>query len=315
MCCLSAVGMAPLAADDPPKEPVGAIEGEAVTVEGPMKMDVAGSQLRTVLLSGSKIQVKSGTARIELVEGGQIAICGPAHLSVLKSGGALTVALESGTIHARIERAPALTVYTPQIQASPVAIGDAARDTLVGLNAAGAMCIRAASGAVRVEQQLSGQSVIVPQGGEVQLLNGQIDSLRPGGPHCACELQTAKAPPPEMSQIATAAEARQKNPPPQPAPEKPAVKEEPVYEVFMPPLAYDATAKVQPEPDPRLIVLVRRVRVRPTLIFRGRVEGDAVAAAVAPPPAAAHAAKAPAASSSVVDRVRNFFRQLWSKDS
>jgi len=43
-------------------------------------------------------------------------------------------------------------------------------------------------------------------------------------------------------------------------------------------LVYDANAKVQPEFDPRMIVLVRRVRVRPTLIFQGRVEGVAVAA-------------------------------------
>ena len=42
----------------------------------------------------------------------------------------------------------------------------------------------------------------------------------------------------------------------------------------MPPLRYDASAKVQDEPDPKLIVLVRRVRVRPTLIFQSRVEGD-----------------------------------------
>jgi len=41
----------------------------------------------------------------------------------------------------------------------------------------------------------------------------------------------------------------------------------------MPPLIYDANAKVQPEIDPKMIVLVRRVRVRPTLIFQGRVEG------------------------------------------
>jgi len=46
----------------------------------------------------------------------------------------------------------------------------------------------------------------------------------------------------------------------------------------MPPLIYDANAKVQPEVDPKMIVLVRRVRVRPTLIFRGRVEGVAAAA-------------------------------------
>jgi len=59
----------------------------------------------------------------------------------------------------------------------------------------------------------------------------------------------------------------------------------------MPPLVYDANAKVQPEIDPRMIILVRRVRVRPTLIFQGRVEGVAVAAVTPPPTAATNSAK------------------------
>ncbi len=88
----------------------------------------------------------------------------------------------------------------------------------------------------------------------------------------------------------------------------------------MPPLIYDANAKVQPEIDPRLIVLVRRVRVRPTLIFQGRVEEVAVAAVTPPPaPAPAAAANAPKpvapSSDSFVGRVRNFVRKLWPTGS
>jgi hypothetical protein len=51
---------------------------------------------------------------------------------------------------------------------------------------------------------------------------------------------------------------------------------------------HDAKAKEQLEVDPAMIVLVRRVRVRNTLIFQGRVEGEMVAsAAAAPSPAPA----------------------------
>jgi hypothetical protein len=98
----------------------------------------------------------------------------------------------------------------------------------------------------------------------------------------------------------------------------PAAKQDPVYQVFMPPLAYDARAAVQPENyDPKLIMLVRRVRVRPTLIFQGRVEGDAVAHSIAatqaagPKPAAPGPA-APPKNDSVVNRVRAFLRNLFS---
>ena len=331
-----------LAEDQHIGDAIGVIEGDAIAVTGPMSVEVVRGQVKTVLRSGADVHVKSGSARIALIEGGQITICGPAHLSVLKSGGAVTLALDTGTIHVYVEREPTLTIYTAQIKAQPLSIGDSSQDTIVGLDAAGAMCIRAARGAVRIEQQLTGQSMIIPQAGDVQLTNGQIDSLRGGSGHCACELQLAKlAPPPpaastpmeEVSRLATAEEVRRDlrdSKPNLPAtrddkPAPPSVKEAPIYQVFVPPLIYDAKAAVQPDIDPRMIVLVRRVRVRPTLIFQGRVEGQVVAAALAAPvaplpgsaPAAQPAAKkaVPAADDSFVNRVRTFVRRLWSRNS
>jgi hypothetical protein len=324
LCCAAAVGIAAARPDDPPAEVVGTIEGESIVVEGPMKVDFVRGQARTVLRSGSQVRVKAGTARIDLAEGGQIAICGPAHLSLLKSRGSLTVALDSGIIHVHIEREPALTVYTPQIQAKPVAIGDAPRDSLVGLDATGAMCLRASSGAIRIEQQLTGQAIIVPQGGEVTLSDGQINSLRTGGGRCICEPPPVKPAPPEVSTVASAEAVRANAPAAAtkpPTPEKPAVIEEPVYQVFMPPLAFDATAKTQPEFDPQLIVLVRRARVRAGLVYRGRVAGESVAAAVTHPPSVAAAPvpaapkKAPPANGGVMGRVRNFLRRIWTHNS
>jgi len=313
--CAGLLAAAAARPDEPLSDSVGVIDGEAITVNGPLSVEVVHGQAKTVLRSGSDVRVKSGAARIDLVEGGQISICGPAHLSVLKSGGSLTIALDTGTIHAHIERELALTIYTPQIQAQAVAIGEAPRDVLVGFDTAGAMCIRANRGAVRVEQQLTGQSVLIPQAGDVLLVNGQLDSLRTSAGHCSCDLQAAKATPPpqpEVSQLATAEEALKKAP----------VLEEPVYQVFMPPLIYDANTKVQPEVDPKMIVLVRRVRVRPTVIFQGRVEGVAIAAvAPGPPPASKSAAGANAPKPeapitvSFVDRVRNFVRKLWPSGS
>jgi len=329
--CLAIVCAALFAAaaarpDEPPPDSVGVIEGESISVTGPTSVEVVRGQPKTLLRSGSDVRVRSGAARIDLVEGGQISICGPAHLSLLKSGGSLTIALDTGTIHVRIERELPLNIYTPLIQAQAVAIGDAPRDALVGFDSSGAMCIRANLGAIRVEQQLTGQSVLIPQAGDVFLFNGQLERLRTSAGHCVCDLQAEKeAPPPEpeVGQLATADEARQKAPATvantQPTTvEPPLANDGPIYQVFMPPLIYDANAKVQPEVDPRMIVLVRRVRVRPTLIFQGRVEGVAVAA-VAPPgsrtpaPATAASPPKPAAppSDSFVNRVRTFVRKLW----
>jgi hypothetical protein len=319
----------------PPGDSVGSIEGAAIAVTGPMTVETVNGQILTVLRSGSDVRVKSGSARIRLTEGGQIAICGPAHLSVLKSGKALTIALDTGTIHAHIEHEPLLTMYTPQIQAQPVSIGDGAQDTVVGFDATGAMCIRTNRGALRLEQQLTGQTVLVPQGGDVFLANGQIDSLRTGASErCSCELQAADVappPPPEVSQLATAEEVRHKvedvkpNIPTVEALKPTAPKEEPIYQVFVPPLIFDAKAKVQPEVDPKMIVLVRRIRVRPTLIFQGKVEGDLVAVNVpaaalptskTPPTPTATTGNPPVApprNDSLTEKVRRFVRKLWPK--
>jgi hypothetical protein len=190
------------------------------------------------------------------------------------------------------------------------------------------MCIRANRGAVRLEQQLTGQSVMVPQAGDVFLTNGEIDSLHTNAGRCACELpvvQPTPPPQPQISQLATAEEVRKNasNAVPNAPPVSdtiPATNDEPIYQVLMPPLIYDAKAKVQPDIDPKMIVLVRRARVRPALIFRGRVESEVVTAAAVPPaptPAPAVGSEnspqpASPATDSFFDRVRTFVRKLWS---
>ena len=309
-------------ADEPAvTDKVGSIDGEAISVEGPMSVDVVGGKVRTVLRSGSDVRVKAGQARIDLVEGGHITICGPAHFSVLKSGGSLTLALESGTIRAFMQNEPALTVYTPQIQAKPISIGNGSMELSVGLDATGSMCIRATKGAVRIEQQLTGQNMLVPQNGDVTITNGQLETLQTSSGRCLCEEQqvlSSSTRSVEVSQLASSEDLRKKAeerkttaPPPSSAP-PPAEKTEPVYQVFMPPLHYDASSKTQEEFDPNLIILVRRVRVRPTLIFQGKVEGDPVVARnTAPPVAVKPVVQTPKSDDSTWSRMKNYIRNLF----
>jgi hypothetical protein len=326
--CVPAAYLWTARADNPQLgDAVGAIEGDAISVQGPMSVDSANGLVRTILRSGSDVQVKSGSAHIDLVEGGNITICGPSHFSVLKSGGSLTIALDRGTIHGHVEGQLSVTIYTAQIQAHPIAIGNAAEDFLVGLDNSGTMCIRPSKGAVRIEQQLTGQNLLIPQNGDVSLTNGQLETLKTSAGQCNCELQlSAKIPEisTQVSGLASSEELKQRAAqakPADPAPQTvPPVKEEPVYQVFMPPLHYDSNAKVQQDYDPSLIVLVRRARVRPTLIFQGKVEGEPVVAAQSAPPAPpaamqkTEAAKRPE-DDTTWNRVRTFFHKLWSPSS
>jgi hypothetical protein len=87
------------------------------------------------------------------------------------------VALDSGTIHARVEGNLTLNVFTAQILAKTVAIGDGPQDVLVGFDTPGLLCARAGRGALRLEEQFGGQSVMVPQGGDVVVANGTASRL------------------------------------------------------------------------------------------------------------------------------------------
>lgn len=335
LACAAILTAVTARSDEPVTDSVGIIDGAAVAVNGPMRIEVVRGFPRTVLRSGSDVIVKSGTARLDLTEGGVISICGPAHFSVLKVGNQLTLALDTGTIHLSIEHGPAVTVYTPLLQIQPIAIGDGPQDALVGFDTTGAMCVRAYHGAVRLEQQLTSQNIVVPQSSDILLVNGQLDGLRSGGERCACDPElTRYSPPPHLEIVPPAAPTEDANAKPlgsgeivSPLPlDKPAPKEGPIYEILVPPLIYNANAEVQPEVDTSQIVVLRRVRVRPTLIFQGRVEGD-LAAADPPPAPTASPRPAPAnppkpgaqrntpANDSVVDRVVHFVRKLWSRGS
>jgi hypothetical protein len=322
-------------AQEPQGEIIGTIEGQNIAVKGPMSVQVVGNEVKTLLRSGVDIRVKAGRARINLTEGGTIAVCGPAHISMLKAGNVLTVALDSGTIHAHIDGNLTLNIFTAQILAKTVAIGDGPQDALVGFDTASHMCVRSGRGALRLEEQFGGQTVMVPQGGDALLINGQLQGMRNGSGLCACEsfepdTAAASGLAPEISTLASSEEVKKSVAPRKPAPRavaNPAAPElakpaapEPTYQVFMPPLRYDAGKQVQDEPDPQLIVLVRRVRVRPTLIFQSRVEGDPlpvqkpVTITKAKTEAPVTKVTAPA-SASVVDRVKSFFRNLWTPSS
>ncbi len=331
--CVAVLSLRAAVPDEPIKEPVGVIEGDAISVQGPMSVSVVEGQVKTVLRSGGDVRVKSGRATIDLVEGGKIAICGPAHLSVLKSAGALTVALDSGTIHTFVDQEPSLTIYTALLQAKPLSIGGAAQDTLVGLDGQGGLTVRSIAGAVRIEQQLTGQSIVVPQNGDVLLGNGQLNDMKPGSGHATCELGEVKMQQPaaQVSVPATAEEVKQNHladskPNLPVASTKQSSDEGPIYQVLLAPMRYDANLKVQQPADPNLIVMVRRVRVRPTLIFEGRVEGEALVAenrpaqllAAVPNPAGSQPtaqAKPVAPNPSVGDRVRTFFKKIWDPKS
>jgi len=263
---------------------VGRLYGDDVTVQGAVSFETENGRSTALLASGSDITVRAGRARIELTAGGEIAICGPAHLTLLESGGAITLALDYGQVRPQVDAQVALTVYTPMIVATPVAIGAGARDLTLGLDQQGAMCALTARGAVRIEQQFGGESVLLPQGGEINLTGGQLGTLRSVAGSCDCELLVTRNTAPRQIEVSVPVRPAAPRTPPT-APPPPPRTEEPIYRVYMPPLIFDAASpEPPPDPDPAGILMVREAQPLPELYFQGQVEPSAEAAADYSPP-------------------------------
>jgi hypothetical protein len=297
---------------------VGRIEGDDLAVKTTTSSGVEINAGPTVVANGSDVTVRSGHALLLLDAGGEVSICGPAHFTLLKSAGATTLALDYGRVHPSLDSSETFTIYTAQVVATPVAISGARRDTTLGLDETGEMCILTARGAMRVEPQFAGQSLIVPQGGVVTLADGQIESLRGNASSCSCDFPRASV---ERPRPLPAREVGPLSHPLPPEPKKPgasippAPAQEPIYTVLMPPLSFDASSPAPPaDPSPETILLVREVRVRPSVVFRGHVNPAPVQAmsnapAALPPPQRVEDHRVES-QPGLLTRVRNFFRNL-----
>jgi hypothetical protein len=297
---------------------VGRIEGDDIAVKTMTKAGIEMDAGPTVVASGSDVTVRSGHALLLLDSGGEISICGPAHFTLVNSTGAITLALDYGRVHPSLNSSETFTIYTPSVVATPVAISGSRRDTTLGLAQSGEMCILTARGAMRVEPQFAGQSLIVPQGGVVNLAGGQIESLHSDASTCSCDFPRASMQHPrpaisrEIGTLSRPVRSDGKNPG---SATPPSVPQEPIYTVIMPPLSFDANSPVPPpDPSPETILLVREVRMRPVVVFRGHVnpaltQSALIAPAALPPPIPADH-RGPASEPSLMARLRNFFQKL-----
>jgi hypothetical protein len=298
------------------RELVGRVEGHDFVVENSIGEPVPAGELAEHLSSGNKLVVRSGQARIILEGGGDILICGAAQLELLKAQGAITIALDHGTLRVHVKKSDPISVFTPLVLATTVAIGGGERDVTVGLEPTGEMCIRAKSGAVRVGQQLSGESLIVPQFGGLSLSGGQINAVSASAPGCTCEADAIKLTPPRASANQPSARIESYSSLPVPAfatgnqiadplPQTqasenvvaPSLTQSPAMTV-MTPLVFNASNPDEPA-DTALesIALARSVRVREDTIIHGTVEPKGI-------PGSAPAAKKSSG-------IGGFFRRLF----
>jgi hypothetical protein len=180
-----------------------------------------------------------------------------------------------------------LRIFTPTIIATPLDVHGATRDITAGLDLDDSLCVTAGSGALLLENQFSGEKLVVPQGGEFSLAQGKLVPVAGAAGACQCVTLESKVviPPPEptigltapahvepppataatasrnqplptdtapkssveYSVLAYANQVHPNAPSPKPALPAPPATEMPDYKVVMPPLTFSASS---PEPPP-----------------------------------------------------------------
>lgn len=259
------------------QEVIGRLAGDDVSVTGAVGYDTENGRTTALLASGSDLTLRSGQAKIDLPDGGDIVLCGPAHLSVVKSGPAITIALEYGQVHLQVGGTAKITVYTALLVVTPEAIGDRGRDLTVGLDQNGQLCVTALFGAVRIEEQFTAEKLVVPQGGDVEIDGGELKSLRGGSHKCSCEILVSQ------NTVSKQIEANMPTQPPRsPIPERrPDSTSTTTTRIDMPPLTFEArSAPPAPALSSEAILLISESAASPQPSFRGTVRP----AMPAPPP-------------------------------
>lgn len=289
--------------------PLGQIIGDQVSVIGPSHAVANGAAQTIEFSSGDAIVVFTGKARVEFAGGGEVDICGPAKFTALSSGQALTMALDFGRVHVRFGPLRPITVYTALVVATPVSLGDRPRDAAVGLTNTGTMCVLAARGAVRLQNQLSGETVVVPEPSEVLVPGASFTSLPAAAGQCRCDFdqsvsQSTPTPPaasvspppsttPSEQTVPQPAKPSVAQNPPTPASQSPAPNPasqsppEPIFKATVPPIGYDATSTTETaEPlSVATLLLAQQIVVQPAWIFQGAVVASGRKQNTSPPPA------------------------------
>jgi len=306
-----------LRAQTAPAGAVARIEGADVSVEGGgTAANIPTADGLSYVFNGSVVTVHTGRAKLTFAVGGEVDICGPAKITVLDSAGSITLALSIGRIHMQLPAGAPVRVYTPTIIATPIDIGGAARDITLGLDLNDSLCVLATSGALRLEQQFTGEGLIVPQAGDFLIAPGKLVPTAGVSGNCECAAMQARSAPPNIPLMGVSSASQLQmadaNATPPPAADSKAIppaadpnvqlrvlaKEDevhplpqaeknvpppppptamPIYKIVMPPLGFSASSPSPPE-DPSLdaVLLVRTVHVEPEYEFSGHVDPPAL---------------------------------------
>lgn len=191
--------------------PVGRISGGDFRVRGQVEFAPDGN---TLLLSGTEVEVRGGTARLAL-PGGEARFCGPLKVVVLKSATAapasqptapardaaadtpLLFALfsnDTGAIELEYMAASAYTIQTPFFSVATLPLPEPApRKAAVRVSTTGEIAVAALTGSLRVREQLGTSDLLIPPGKAMVIPSAGVNKATPAEAEaCGCKAPSRK---------------------------------------------------------------------------------------------------------------------------
>ncbi|HXR98791.1 MAG TPA: hypothetical protein VN709_13200 [Terriglobales bacterium] len=179
------------------------LSGSSVTMIGaspggsgpvPTELDAAG---RVRVMDGATVNLDGRSARLNLVRGGTIDLCGPARLGLAAGGqSALLLSLSSGSLYLRYPSPVADSLLTPDFRLTTVVPPDqlATVSAAVSLAPNGALCVLNRGSALSLERLANGAQqyvingdtiVFQPEGGSTTVSSCPCAAPAPAGPAAA----------------------------------------------------------------------------------------------------------------------------------
>lgn len=166
---------------------IGVLTGGEFAIHGSVQF---GRDGKPMLVSGSEIEVRSGTVTLALEGGGTVRFCGAMKATVLKGQG-LLLALDTGAVEME-SGGEADAIETPFYRVT------GAGHSALSITPEGRVCVRATAGTVRVSEQFGSGQLVLPPGKAMSLTaDGGVNAAEPVPPEsCGCKPQPPVPSPP-----------------------------------------------------------------------------------------------------------------------
>jgi hypothetical protein len=148
-----------------------------VSLEGKVQLSSQGKIKGALVLSGNKISVRSGNARLELMLGGSLRLMDESELAILQNHSPYLFTLSKGSVAFDLDSSQGDSFFTPDFVIKTLSEGSSVKNKHQGeltVGVDGVVCLHSRTGNLMITTQDGQNFLILPAGGSMQLHPGDV---------------------------------------------------------------------------------------------------------------------------------------------